>query len=261
MLTEEQISRRYGVSTLQNNEWIVAVRATRESPGIDVQNNHGFIDVLIPKGKGKWQLFPFGKFSAKFPVTSYERIAFLADTQHARIGYGDESHFYSHRQHAVCPYVVTEEKGLAVMDLIKETIEQCREGNVIFQYLWESCAFWPQQVVNKTIDPDKNFFRTAVLEAKSVTGFLGFLFRFFNRLPKPMAAVGLILLDTVLGSFRSTVVRVDGKKVKKSASTSPYREEFKTFNPAFLHHQIESGTCQGKINFGHSQYNLPSPVA
>ena len=252
ILTKDEVKKRYDIDEIEEGKWVTLVQATRQSLKMDVEDSHGFIGVLMPNDDKTYTLYEFGKFAKKFPTTQWEKIKFVADTVESGIEYPDEDGFYTHRQKAAAPYVITPEKGEELMDLIRKDLSKAREGNLVFQLSYENCAYWPQTLLEKLLGEDMpNLFKLYVLYTEPK--YLGVIFKLIGKLPKKIQPFFLRFLEYLMEWFRGRWVVEDGKRVFKSTTNSDFHKDYHAYIPGYLHEQIEKGKIKGVISFGHGK--------
>lgn len=248
-LSKAELEKRYQLPALKDNEWVAIPRSSRESLHLDIAKSHGFMEVAVPQADGTYLMFDFGKFAAVWPRTNYEAFDFLAKTEVGKINYPDESVFYTHRQHAAIPFLFSEEKGLKLMELIREDLIKARNGNVIFQFTWENCSFWPQALMDKMLGKasqggqSPNLFITPLTSVTAPKP-VGYIFKLYRALPAKLQPKYIRILEFILNSNRGVWVTENGAKVYKCTAKCDFRKEQKTYQPGFLHHQI----LQKKLN-------------
>lgn len=248
-LSLEEVQKRYGAK-LEAGQWLGLAQASCMKEK-NVDDAHGYEGVLIPNEGGKtYRLMEFGKFAEGFPSNILQTLFFLGATRKSRISYPDENGFYSHRKRAFWPKALTPKEGTKLMNKIGSELIKALEGNLVFQFSGENCAYWPQMLNEDLFAPVPNFFRVDGLKAKPENPVLKRMFRHFKKHPK-RKEFHLKLLKALFCGCRSKKVVENGKKVKKSI----FRSEFGTKNliylPGMLHHQILKGTIkEGKVYTG-----------
>ncbi len=247
----EKAKSRYGIASLEQGQWVVVAKSTRESPSLDIDRSHGYLEVLIPAEEG-YNVYPLGKFAKNFPRSLLQKAMVLANTVEARIQYPDENPYYSHRQQATAPYVTTEEKGKAVMESIRKDLLQAREGNIVFMFGWENCAFWPQQKLTEHLGQEApNFFVAPAIESYPQMEPLKTAFNFCRTLPEKIKNVALRIVAFLMGSWRGMHVMEKGQKVFKSMMRSGFSKECEMYHPAYLHKRIQKQSIPGNVYLGH----------
>jgi hypothetical protein len=278
-LSEQELQVRYGIEELKKDEWVAIVNSTRESASLNIHNSHGYLEIAIPNEKGEYNIYPLGRFPARFPNTFIQKIFFLADTTEARVSYPDENVFYSHRQHAYKPFVISPEKGGKLMEALKADLLQAERGDSVFQFCGENCAYWIQKLLkdlfNARGDPSVlDLFECHILKAELRVWPINNFIKFVKELPEKIKTVRKIMPKKVrtftkhlsiklqriclriaeffLSSWRGRWVRENGKDVWKSISTSSFRDNYRIFHPAYLHHRIiKNKFFGGKVTMGH----------
>jgi hypothetical protein len=250
-LEREEVENRYGIS-VEPGKWIVCPKATRDSPGMKPEGTHGYLEVAIPTSEGRYHIFPFGKYSAKYPAGFLQHLHFYGNTVKARIVYPDENVFYSHRQHAGHPIALTSEEGANLMAKIKEDIHKGFEGNLVFQLGAENCAFWVEDILEKTVPrKPRNLYRIDILHSDLGNPLLNALFAFVRRLPRIVKNSFIRLLGVILGSWRVRTVVENGEKKRKSLYKNSIHRNRISYHPTNLLLQVQRGELEGKVFVGH----------
>jgi len=262
-ITKKQLEDRYRLpeitGEIPTGHWVALAKSTRQRASLDVDESHGYLGVAIPCADGKYQIFDFGKFAETFPTGAIARTFFITDTLKSRISYPDENTFYSHRQKASVPHVLTPEKGRQLMDVLRRYLILAREGNLVFQFAWENCAYLPQKVLEKTLGKEakggaaKDFFKMYLLDVQPSNKILAKVFRWIRKKPEKNREKWIRMIEFVLATWRSEKVKVDGKVVKKSVSNSKFRTTRQAYVPARLHERIldPADRLKGMVTFGH----------
>lgn len=249
ILDKEKVEKKYQVS-LDKNEWVAAIVSTRSYPIINLEESHGYMEVAIPDEKGSYQIVSFGKFASVYPNGTWELLTFLANTVIGRIAYPDENTFYSNRQQAFYPVLLSPEEGAKMMGHIKEDLLKARQNNVVFQFSGENCAYWAYSIVQKS-KPLPNLFKIYLLDVQPINPALAIVFSLFRSLPKIIQRPIINGFDRCLGSHRKIVVIENGQPLLKSLMRVPTRNEQSVFIPALLHNQIEESKIKGVVAYGH----------
>lgn len=256
-LTADDVMDQYGVKP-KDDEWVIMAMATRQSHGLYIDDCHGYEQVLVPDGKGNFRIHIFGKYAEVWPKGFLGKLGFLANTNKAKFFYSDPSPSYSgFRQQAAAPFVVTREQGLQEMERIRGYAQRSRSGNLVFMFPWENCAYFPQTGLETLLGKESeggsvpNLFRMHLLDASAAKP-LNHCFNFTNSFPDVLKAGVVRSFEVVLGAHRGVDIVENGKKVRKSASTCPFRHGYEVksacgkvekvkhhiFLPSFLHQQI-----------------------
>ncbi|NGX43062.1 MAG: hypothetical protein K940chlam7_01353 [Chlamydiae bacterium] len=257
-LSKEDLKERYAIEDVpEERQWIVVTKATRETATLDVDKSHGYTEVLIPNDDGTYICYPFGKYPIKFPTTMLQQCLFIADTVEARIQYPDENPFFSQRQQAATPYFINADKGRRFMEEIRRELVKAQKGNVIFQFAWENCAWWAQNLLEKLFGPKDNggpipnYFRALVFKAEPMIEPLKSVFTFTRKLGEKLKALVLRIVEFCFMSWRGFTVAENGVRVVKSIATSPFRTYKECSLPGNLHKRIQKDKIKGGVTFGH----------
>jgi hypothetical protein len=252
-----EVEKMYGINKLKQGQWLIVVRSSREDCGRDVDKSHGYKDVLIPDENGRYCLYPFGKYAAEWPVTFLEKALFITNTLPSKVACPDENHYMPQRQQAIVPLSAKKEDGLDLMEMIRKDLIKAREGNIVFQFPWENCAWWVQTLVEKLFGPEKfggpipNYYRSHLLEAEPKITPLPLVFRVCRALDGFLRNLVIRIVEFCLCAWRGTTVMEKGKKVYKSVSNSKHRKKFEIYHPSTLHARIMSGTLKNsRITMG-----------
>lgn len=235
---------------------INVTRASRGSLYHELDKSHGYDELAIPQADGSYYLYDMGKFAHLFPTTLCGKFRFLTSTEIAKVSYPDENIIYHDRQQAFSAEVLTQEEGEYLLELVRRDLKRARSDDLIFQFGWENCAYWPQELMrelyahfNKGEAPD--FFKKKLLEVR-VPQPLKAMFQFFKWLGRVLCEFFLRVLEWLMQAWRGIYVREDGKRVYKSLSTSPFREQRISFIPSELHKRILdlAKRIKGVVRFG-----------
>lgn len=251
VISREELEKRYDVK-LAPGDWLAVARANREQLGNLLQDRHGFIELTIPNDDGSYCLYSFSKFAAYYPETTLELLSFLLATVPAKVSYPDENIFFTKRQQAAYPIKLNAVEGKKMLSTIHQDLVKGREGNLIFQFRRENCAYWVQSILD-SVDTIKTprLFKSVMVESHSENPILEAIFGWIRQFPKSWQASVVNFTDYLLGGFRGVTVTEGGKKVFKCFSQTPHHEKQYVFQPGFLHKHIEDGTIKGIIFAGH----------
>ncbi len=255
----DTIKARYGIKDVNDDQWIVVAKSTRESCSLDVSRAHGYFEIMVPKGTGEYDLYPFGKFAKKFPSSAIQQFLFVTHTVESAIEYPDENTFYSHRQKASAPFAIDEDKGVELMEMIRKDVVEAEKGNIVFQFGWENCSWWPQkkleELLGKKEEEDNgkvpNLFVAHMLDSRPKDPVLSFIFTSCRILHKKLRQVATRVVAFIMGSWRGMWVEENGKQVYKSMLRSEFTKNCQTYLPPMLHQKIENGDVEGAVTFGH----------
>ncbi len=246
----EELQKRTGLK-IENKPWGVAMAsASRENPNLDIDKCHGYLGVAIRQEDGRYRVLDFGKYPVQFPVTLVEKIFFLTDTIISKLEHPETNNFYSERQKAVHAKELDEKKGEKLMGLIAEDLKKARKGDIIFQFGWDNCAYWPQDLFSKIFENTGNLYRMSLYKTEISQKVLKSVVWFGGCLPKRLQSVWMTFLLYVLGYNRGKLVG----GVKKSFSDTPFvhgEEPHQLFCPSYLHKQIEEKRVSGILYGGH----------
>jgi hypothetical protein len=234
LLNRRQIWKRYGIS-LKPRQWIAAACATRGRPNLDYEETHAYLEVAIPRGKGLYAVYDFGKLALKYPETVMEKMSMFTKNVHATVAFPDENVYYSHRQKGFEPFALSPRQGEELMSLLRRDIESSRKLNFIYQIESENCAKWVHHVLEEVVGHDKmpDLFRMQLLDTQP-QGPVALLFRWIKQLPARWQVPVLAHLHLPLGAFRKIWIWEEGRKVAKSLSSHSFFETGQIYLPALL---------------------------
>ncbi|CRX39446.1 hypothetical protein [Estrella lausannensis] len=274
-LTKEELKKRFDLKRdIQDGEWVVVSLAAKQNDRLRIDDCHGYCEVAIPKGDGTYGYYPFGKYATRFPQGALEFLSFVSNTVPAEIVYPDPNPSYSGiRQQAAHPRIVSEAKGRKYLEQIRTDIQKGREGNLVFQFAWENCAYTVQDWADRAFckkgacNQTPHLFIAPLVDAGAVEP-LDSLIGIFKDLPQGMQDALVGTTASLLGSARGLVIEDDnGKKVKKSVEKSPFHQGFeldgnKVYHhihlPSQLHRQIKKGKLPGVIWSGFQRMQITS---
>jgi hypothetical protein len=251
--SKEELEKRNQI-VLNSGEWLVCANSARSSINLDLDDRHGYMELFIPQPNEKYHLFPLGKFAENFALTWAEKLSMLVNTVKAKIAYPDENEYYTQRQHASYPIILSRAKGLELMGLIRSDLIKAREGNIVFQFGAENCAHWVQSTLELIKDIKiQNLFIYPLLQCNPVNGLIKRLFTIIRKAPENWQNKLLNVIDKILGSWRGLQIKENGKLVWKSHDTNPFRKDQVIFQPGYLNKQIEEKKLKGRIYTVHQK--------
>ncbi|MGE4573273.1 MULTISPECIES: hypothetical protein [Parachlamydia] len=267
IVSRQEVSRRHpqainkeGCATdvaghLNGGKWLVIEKASKESPGLDLDANHGYLDIYIPAGPDHYMLVPIGKFASQFPKGFLGRLKFIMGTFEGKIAYGDENQCYSRRQQASVPYLVEEDLGKKLMELIRQDILLSREGFLIFQFPWENCSHWAHFKLKAALGKKiiVNHYKLSILKITPSNPLLKKLVKGVSRTPKKIHPPLIKFVLFFFGSFRKKETMEKGELTEKSMSRvfkQSTGEEVEIYLPGNLHEKIKEGSIVGTLSVG-----------
>lgn len=242
ILTKEEAQARYGWH-LDGKTWSVAAVASRESLGLDLLNNHAYLEMVIPIGNGQYTIYDFGKSAVEFPTNPFLRVATVCENFLATVCYPDDNIFYTHRQHACHSFPISPIEGRKFMNSLKIDIVRSRERNFVYQIESENCAEWTQNKLEEILGCSRvpNLFCLPYLETEP-EGIMGKIFSFVRAFPKFVQKELLLVLHIPFGAKRGRWIEENGEKIWKSMVTHNFWQTAHVYLPAFLHRQLESNS-------------------
>ncbi len=167
-MTREQIEDTYDVD-FQEGYALFAIKASRTTPDLNGDGNHGWADILIPLSDGTFNCLSLGKFSNWFPVTLAETFHHVFHTHEANVTVLDTNSFMSSRDRtALALPPITKEHFELVMNNLKEEFLRSRRGELIFQAQGDNCASWVRHFIQRSwpgldIEPYQTPFQDLIL--------------------------------------------------------------------------------------------------
>lgn len=234
ILNRRQVWHRYKIN-VKPHQWIASACATRGRPNLDYEETHAYLEVAIPRGKGLYAIYDFGKLTLHYPETVFERLKMFTETVHATVAYPDENIYYTHRQKGFQPFALSHKQGEGLMTLLKTDMMLSRERNFIYQIESENCAKWVHQKLEEVLGHDQvpDLFRMQLLDTEP-QGPVAHLFRWIKQLPARWQVPVLAHLHLPLGAFRKIWIWEKGRKVAKSLSSHTFFETGQIYLPALL---------------------------
>jgi len=173
-MTAEQIRERY----VWQDNWdgqspVMAVCATREKPTLQVDNNHGYLEIIIPHENGLFRIIPIGFQPNEFPdldaqCSMLDKLWVLEKIQPGKSHTIDESFFLSNRQFRGEAYALTGDEFGAVQDRLTHFETKARAGKKTFHPMGDNCAKMVQKVYERTVG--QRFYGPFVTFAERILG-------------------------------------------------------------------------------------------
>lgn len=249
VIEAEELERRTGLAIKEKRPWAVATaKATREYPCLDLDRCHGFMGAALLQPDGRYQVFDFGKYPIKYPVTFVEKAFFVAATVLAKVEYPDTNNFYSERQTAVHAKEANEAQGRELMRAIAEDLKKARAGRLVFQFGGDNCAFWLHDLFSKIFGQTDNLYRMPLFQTELSNTALKTLIGIGVVLPKQLSLLWMTFLMQALGYKKG--IMIDGE-LKSLHTTSIAREGHEFFCPSYLHKRIKEEGLAGILFGGH----------
>ncbi len=261
LLTRRQIWQRYRVA-LKPHQWVAAACATRGKPNLDYEETHAYLEIAIPRGRGVYALYDFGKLALEYPKNLFEKLWIFTKNVHATVAYPDDNVYYTHRQTAFRPFALNASQGLELMDGLKEDIITTRTMNLVYQIESENCAKWVHQKLEGVVGSEKmpDLFRMQLLDTEP-QGPIAHLFRWIKQLPARWQVPVLAHLHLPLGAFRKIWIIEEGRKVAKSLSSHPFFETGQIYLPALLVKKVLAASLSAASAFiGTVRGSMPQNV-
>lgn len=283
LITQDKLEKRYQIEIQDERQWVGIIESSRQCPTRDLDNAHGYMLLYIPlpnrkahnpyragkadmKEQKVYKVIPIGMFATHFPNSCWEKLTFVASTVKGIPVFPDPNYFYSHRQKASYPVLLSEEEGIKIF---KEIGIKKAEGG-IFQWSWENCSYFAQNTFAKVLNEKE--LRIPMIFKKHFKkcepqGFIGiihwvylktFIFNWLRRAFEEF-------MHWLLGSRRTCKGIEYGIPFEKSAYSSPFGQKSWVNLPAAGHQRIlkeKFGQGIGVVTYGHQldqfyrKYNL-----
>lgn len=247
ILSKDDLEKRYDVK-LMKGDCLAVARANREKITPVLEGRHTFLEVILPNDDGSYSMYPFSKYATDFPITVLEQLTFLLATVRAKIAYPDENIFYSDRQHAAYPIKLDADGKQQLLNTLQRDMIKARDGNLIFQFRRENCAFWVQSTLD-SVDTIKTprLFKSFMVECQANNPVLNVFFKGIRLLPTTWQPKIFNATDWLLGGSRGVTIIENDQKVFRSFLQTPDHEKPLVFQPGSLHKHIEDGTVKGVL--------------
>lgn len=238
-LSKEVLQERYRCR-LDPLQWVVALCASRTSANLDFNQCHAYLEVAIPIGNGRYNIYDFGKLATYYPEQGLDSLTFFCTTTHATVAFPDESIFYTHRQHVNKPFIISSLQGFRLMDALAADIQRYRDKNFVYQIESENCAKWTEEMIKSVLGEGNvpDLFKMHLLETEP-SGFLGHLFGFIKMLPDYLHLPILTLLHRPLGASKGVCIIENGITVCKRLTEHEFWKTGIVYLPALLHQKRE----------------------
>lgn len=226
--SKEEASAYFGLPCDGKN-WIVTVVASRSGHQLDTFGGHSFYRLLIPIGNGTYlYTFGFGKYAKKYPQNGLHAKGMLAQPSEATMEYPDNNEIYTHREKKEKHYSMSEEKGKAFLESVRQDIQDGWKGNLAFQILVENCT---DSVVEKLRTyvgiRESELFDVEFMKLQP-KGFLGVLAKILRKAPEWFRNAFFYCFLFFLGGYKKMVL-IDSKNKKRIVSvfkTPPWKKTF-----------------------------------
>lgn len=146
-MTKQAIADRYGVAP-KDGQALLILRASRQTPDLNVDGNHSWMDVTLPLSDGTYNVISVGKFAYRYPKGSLETLKFVFGSQPASITVVDPNRFARQRERVDAPVVpLDQEKFQKLMNLIRDDIVRANNKELVFQAQGDNCAAWIRKIL------------------------------------------------------------------------------------------------------------------
>ncbi len=227
-LTRDEVEARYNVS-MAGKKSLLTVKATREKDPLNVQNNHAWLQFIIPLKDGTYSVHAFGKYARVYPQGTLEKLLFIFNTHPGVIVTIDENEFYSHREHTAVTKTLTGAQFERLMSKLKSDLEASSQGNIVFQAQGQNCSSWVQDVLDEVFGQDEQghsriprLFEVPVVEASApwLVNYAIKTIRFVEKFSHQLAKIVRFAIARLLGGRNAIITRRDGKEVVNSTMTN-----------------------------------------
>ncbi len=226
-LTRQEVEKKYNV-TLAGKKAVLALRASREKDPLNIENNHGWLQVVIPREDGSFTVHGFGKYTFAYPQGTLETLFFIFNTHPGVIATIDENEFYAHREHCMVPKTLSEAQFERLMDKMKRDLQDSLSGNMVFQSQGQNCCAWVQEVLDDVFGKDEQgqysiprLFEVPIIEtsAPSPINKVISTVRWIEKFSHHLAKITRLALASLLGGKNTVTTIKDGKEVHHSTVT------------------------------------------
>lgn len=140
-LTKAEVEKEYGPIHHPTN-WYVSARSVYHLAQLEFDQNHSYLEIVIPQKDGSYHMYPFGLFSFSDPHSMKEKIDFGFASMEGRVIYPDASISHTDRKNRGCSLQIPAQLGEEFMGEIAQDIELGMKGKKIYQLVGENCAKW-----------------------------------------------------------------------------------------------------------------------
>ncbi len=240
-LSQGEVEDRYHVQ-VDGKNWVASAVASREKACLDYERNHAFLEVAIPNGRGRYNVYQFGKLMMQFPKSRFEELTTWGRYVPATIAHPDETTFFTFRKLGYYGFSLETPLALRLMDSIREDMIRARTGNIAYQIQTENCAAWIQDKLESILGKDQvpNLFRMSLFDTEP-DSFVSTLMSAIKKLPEQWQAKVFSKTMIPFGAFQGVWVEENGERVHKCLTEHRFWDTMEIYLPAYLIKQREEG--------------------
>ena len=232
-LSKTELEKRYKVKITDYAH--LMVRASAQSDGLNVLDNHSWLLIAIPIGGNLFNLYPIGKYANEWPtegavylksilpktlarlllplIETFMKLFFIFKTKRAIITCCDENEFYYHRKHFFLHKPLSQAQSNTVLEKIRNDLIKVREGNLLFQPQGDNCSSWVQETYDTVYPGEKRLFAVPIIETQApapLDQLLGCI-KTIGKTTTTGAKVVRISIATFFGGWWGSVINVNEK--------------------------------------------------
>jgi hypothetical protein len=225
-LSLEEAQQRY-YDFRQNNEplncdginWVYTIMMTRRSRSLELGGTHAYGEIAIPvedasTGSKKYKVITLSMFPATLPQSFWEIPKAVAGTFPAVVASPDLSIYVLSRERFGPSYEMQQKEGFALMDIIKEQIQQGRDGTLGYQMLTLNCRVFSEGIIREVLKDRRvpaDLSETDFWDSEP-RGAVGTVFNLIKRTPLSVRKRLTHVVFYPAGSSMSHRVRVNGQE-------------------------------------------------
>ncbi len=261
-ISEAKLISRYNLNgPLAEGESLLIISANRATPTMDIAETHGFMKFAMSDGWGNYVIYPFTFLAKQFTsgwtqypaIDTFFKVLRLAKTEPGLWAYPDETVFYT-RQQAEHAIVISREKFLEHLEILRSDIMNARGGNEPFQISYKNCAgtvqIQAQRIHGSEVVPD--VFSSKLTESTPRPP-LENVFDYLKTIPFWRVMVILWAVGLILGAYRKLPPSANGSERRISLMQTPLFTSGKCYHAAKIFNLILSNQISGVIWYGHGR--------
>lgn len=254
VVSQSELETRYG-DKIKNRKKFYKITSTRQFPDLNALKCHGFWQIYIHMGNDKWRVLDVGVYAFRFQQGFLDGLYLFCATLRKVFAFIDQNGYYTQRQKATYPLFPSEENS----DKISDRIWEISQKHGVFQFAGDNCSS-PVQKSLEGIPDVPNFFRMRVTKAKIGFSPFDLTFAFLERCPARIRRIGIAIIHTLFGSFRTYTIEHNGQKIQYSVAKY-FKDTEDMYHPAYLHYQIEEAHntrkgpfVEGELSWGNLDF-------
>jgi hypothetical protein len=152
-LSANELEERYPLSegiALENGQYALAIRASRQKPNLNVLEAHGYAEIVCREGD-RYFIFPMGVQPIVLPQKALAKLFFITATHRAGLHYPDESFFLTQRQQIGFLYPLSEAETVRLHQAVSQMQNKADQGNLLFQFGGTNCSYHVQRLFDQVI--------------------------------------------------------------------------------------------------------------